>query len=416
MSISIPKYFLATAAALALSSCAPREQAAGKPADPPMVTVATAPASLRPMADHLVVSSELVPFQEIDVYAKVAGFVKELNVDYGSRVHKGQVLAVLEIPELEAQLQEDNAAIKAQGDEVTRAGHEVSRVKAQQNVYRLQYERLAGVAKAQPGLVAQQEVDDAEGKKLAADSQVEAVQGAYEAAQSQLVAAKAKLTRDQAMYDYSKVTAPFDGVVTQRFANYGALMQAGTSTTQSMPLVRLSQENLYRLVIPVPESYVKYIRIGDPVDVRVPSLNTTVKGKVARFSVEVNMDTRTMHTEVDVPNPGGKLIPGTYAEADLTLNQRGEVLTVPIQAIDRSGDSAGVMVVQNDNTVARRPVTLGLQAADYVEVAAGLSKGDQVVLSDRGSLKAGQRVSAHPSETLAYEAITHDTAENGGKR
>jgi RND family efflux transporter MFP subunit len=405
------KRSFAAAALLLLSSCGRLHQAAEKAADPPIVTVATAPVALRPLADHLVVSSELVPFQEIDVYAKVAGFVKELDVDYGSRVHKGQVLAVLEIPELEAQLQEDNAAIKAQSDEVTRAGHEVARVKAQQNVFRLQYERLSGVAKSQPGLVAQQEVDDAEGKKLAADSQVEATQGAYEAAQSQLAAAKAKLARDQAMYDYSKVTAPFDGVVTQRYANFGALMQAGTSTTQSMPLVRLSQENLYRLVIPVPESYVKYIRINDPVEVRVPSLNTTVTGKVARFSVEVNMDTRTMHTEVDVPNPGGKLIPGTYAEADLTLNQRGEVLTVPIQAIDRSGDNAGVMVVQSDGTVGRRPVTLGLQTADYVEVAAGLSKGDQVILSDRGSLKPGQRVSAHPSEALAY-----DTPESGGKR
>jgi RND family efflux transporter MFP subunit len=405
------KHSIAAATLLILSSCGRLQPPAEKAADPPAVTVATAPVSLRPMSDHLVVSSELVPFQEIDVYAKVAGFVKELNVDYGSRVHKGQVLAVLEIPELEAQLQEDNAAIKAQGDEVTRAGHEVSRIKAQENVFRLQYERLSGVAKSQPGLVAQQEVDDAEGKKLAADSQVEAAQGAYEAAQSQLVAAQAKLTRDRAMYDYSKVTAPFDGVVTQRYANYGALMQAGTSTTQSMPLVRLSQENLYRLVIPVPETYVKYIRIGDPVQVRVPSLNSTVTGKVARFSVEVNTDTRTMHTEVDVPNPGGKLIPGTYAEADLTLNQRGEVLTVPIQAIDRSGDTAGVMVVQSDGTVARRPVTLGLQTADYVEVARGLAAGDQVILSDRGNLKAGQRVSAHPSETLAY-----DTSENGGPR
>jgi RND family efflux transporter MFP subunit len=406
----IPKYFVAAAAVLALSSCGQKQEAAEKPPDPPIVTVSTTPASLRPMADHLVVSSELVPFQEIDVYAKVAGFVKELNVDYGSRVRKGQVLAVLEIPELEAQLQEDNAAIKAQSDEVSRAGHEIARVKAQQNVFRLQYERLAGVAKSQAGLVAQQEVDDAEGKKLAADSQVEAAQGAYDAAQSQLVAAKAKLMRDQAMYDYSKVTAPFDGVVTQRYANFGALIQAGTSTTQSMPLVRLSQENLYRLVIPVPETYVKFIRVNDPVEVRVPSLGTTVTGKVARFSVDVNMATRTMHTEVDVPNPGGKLIPGTYAEADLTLNQRGSVLTVPIQAIDRSGDNAGVMVVQSDGTVARRPVTLGLQTADYVEVAGGLSAGDQVILSDRGGLRPGQRVSAHPSEALAY-----DTPDNAPK-
>ena len=255
------------------------------------------------MAEHLTVSSELVPFQEIDVYAKEAGYVKTLSVDYGDHVHKDQVMAVLEIPELEALLQEDQATIKARLDEVTRAEHEVTRAKAQHDVYHLQYSRLAGVAKTQPGLVAQQEVDDAQGKDLASESQMEAVQGALDATRSEVDVAKTKLVHDQALFDYAKITAPFDGVITQRYANLGALMQAGTSNTQSTPLVRLSQENLYRLVIPVPESYVKYIRIGDPVEVKVPALEQTVTGKVARFSVDVAMETRTMHTEVDVPNP-----------------------------------------------------------------------------------------------------------------
>ncbi len=213
----------------------------------------TAEVQVRPMAEHLTVSSELVPFQEIDVYAKEAGYVKQLNVDYGSHVHAGEVMAVLEIPELEAQLQQDQAVIKARTDEVARARDEVSRAKAQSDVYDLQYQRLAGVAKTKAGLVAQQEVDDAQGKDLAAQSNLEAVKGTLEAAQSEVAVARAKLVHDQALYDYAKITAPFDGVVTQRYANLGALMQAGTSSIQSTPLVRLSQENLYRLVIPVPE-------------------------------------------------------------------------------------------------------------------------------------------------------------------
>ena len=206
--------------------------------------------------------------------------------------------------------------------------------------------------------MAQQEVDDAQSRDLASDSNMDAAQGALEAAQSEVTEAKAKLIHDQALYDYSKITAPFDGVVTQRFANLGALMQAGTSSTQATPLVRLSQENLYRLVIPVPETYVGLIRINDPVEVKVPALNTTVLGKVARTSIDVNSDTRTMHTEVDVPNPNGKLVPGLYAEANLTLNQRGSVAAVPIQAIDREGDDTSVMILQNDMTVERRPITL----------------------------------------------------------
>ena len=125
------------------------------------------------------------------------------------------------------------------------------------------------------------------------------------------------------LFDYSKITAPFAGVVTQRFANLGTLMQAGTSSsTQAMPLVRLSEDDLFRLVIPVPESYVQYIHLGDPVSVNVPSLNRTFPGKVARFSVDVREDTRTMHTEVDVLNPDRVLLPGLYAEATSRWNRK----------------------------------------------------------------------------------------------
>ncbi len=210
-------------------------------------------------------------------------------------------------------------------------------------------------------------------KDLAAESQVAAAQGAYEAAQSQLAVAKAKLAHDQALFDYSRITAPFDGVVTQRYANLGALMQAGTSTTQSTPLVRLSEEDMYRLVIPVPESDVKYIRVGDPVEVRVPSLDKTVQGKVARFSVDVNGSTRTMHTEVDVPNTDNRLVPGDYAEAVLTLDQIGNALTVPMQAIDHEATGTSVYVVGPDDRIEDRQITLGMQTPNYAEVISRLA-------------------------------------------
>jgi RND family efflux transporter MFP subunit len=310
---------------------------------------------------------------------------------------------VLEVPELQAQLDEDEAAIHAQSDQVTRLQSEIARAKAQHTMVHLQYERLAGVAKAQPGLVAQQEVDDAQSKDLAAESQVDAAQGAYQAAQSQLGVTKAKLAHDQALFDYSKITAPFDGVVTQRYANLGALMQAGTTSTQATPLVRLSDENLYRLVIPVPESDVKYIHIGDPVEIRVPSADKTVQGKVARFSVDVSGATRTMHTEVDIPNVNGKLVPGTYAEADITLSHNPTALVVPLQAVDHQGDKTSVMLVGPDNHIQIRPVTLGIQMPDFVEVTSGLADGQQVVISDRGGLKAGQAVKSKPLQSVSYE-------------
>jgi RND family efflux transporter MFP subunit len=352
---------------------------------------------------EITLSSELVPFQEIDVYAKESGYVKKLTVDYGSRVKAGQVMAVLEIPELEAQLQEDDAEIKNANNQITRAQHELSRYQAQYKALHLQYTRLNGVFESQPGIVAQQEVDDAQGKDLAASSQVDAGQAALEAAQSQLGVAKAKLSHDQSLYDYAKITAPFPGIVTERYANLGTLMQAGTgSSTQAIPLVKLSEDDLFRLVIPVPEAYVQYIRVGDPVNVRVPSLNRSFPGKVARFSVDVRSDTRTMHTEVDVPNPQRVLVPGLYADAELELDQTANVPTVPVQAISHAGDKTSVMVVNSDGVLEHRLVQVGMETSTDAQIVSGLNEGEQVVVSDRGGLKAGQKVRAQSVAMMEY--------------
>jgi RND family efflux transporter MFP subunit len=327
------------------------------------------------------------------VYAKESGYVRQLNVDYGSRVTKGQLLAVLEIPELQAQLDQDKAAITNMEDQVTHAEHDLGRAEAQHRVVHLQFGRLNTVSQAKPGLVAQQEVDDAQGKDLAAEAQVEAAKSTLESSKSQLAVSKARLVHDQALYDYSHITAPFGGVITQRFANLGTLVQAGTaSSTQAMPLVRLSQDDLFRLVIPVPESYVRYIRIGDPVAVRVPSLDRSFPGKVARSSLDVNEETRTMHTEVDVPNLNRVLVPGMYAEATLALERHADALAVPLQAIDHQGDATSVLVVGAGQKIERRTVKLGIQNAGYAEVLSGVADGEQVVVSDRSALKPGEIV------------------------
>ena len=369
-----------------------------------ITTVGVAPVTRKPMMRQVTVSSELVPFQEIDVYAKESGYVKDLLVDYGARVQKGQLMAVLEIPELEMQLQQDAAGIASASERVTHAQHELDRLEAQHRVGHLQSERLSGVAKTRPGLVAQQEIDDAQGRDLALEAQVEAGKSAYQTAKSQLDEAKAKLDRDKVMFDYARITAPFAGVVTQRYANLGTLMQAGTnSSTQAMPLVRLSQDDLFRLVIPVPESYVKYVHIGDPVQVHVPSLNKVVPGKVARFSVDVTADTRTMHTEVDVLNPSHILMPGMYAEATLTLEHKNSTLVVPLQAVNQAGNQATIFLVDPDKVLQQRKISLGLQTANDAEVLSGLNEGDGVVVSDRSGLKAGLHVKPQQVEVLQYQ-------------
>jgi RND family efflux transporter MFP subunit len=384
-----------------LPSCAKVRATADSPA---AVTVGVTPVTRKSLQRQITLSSELVPFQEIDVYAKESGFVKRLYVDYGSRVQAGQLMATLEIPELEAQMQEDQATIKNAENEVSRAENQLKRYRAQYAVLHLEYTRLHGVFESQPGLVAQQEVDDAQGKDLAAASQVDAGESSLEAARSQLLVSKARLIHDQVLFAYSRITAPFAGVVTQRTANLGTLMQAGTSSsTQAMPLVKLSQDDLFRLVIPVPESSVRYIRIGDPVEVRVPALNRAFPGKVARFSLDVREDTRTMHTEVDVPNLDRLLMPGMYAETTLTLEAKQNILAVPMEAVNHEGEQTTVYLVSPGGKVEDRPITLGLETSTDAEIISGLAEGDAVIVSDRSGLKVGEEVRPQVVQMLQYK-------------
>lgn len=385
-------------AAASLVSCAPgKASAKQQPASATVPEVGVVKTVRKTLSRQLTVSSELVPFYQIDVYAKESGFVKELNVDFGTHVKQGQIMAVLEIPELKLQLDEDQAAIKDAMGQVARAQNELGRVEAQEKVAHLEYTRLAEVAKTREGLVAQQEVDDREGTDLAAQAQVEASKSNLESAQGQLIRAQAKLRHDQAIYDYSRITAPFTGVVTQLDANLGTLMQSGVnSSTQAMPLVQLSEDDKFRLVIPVSESWVRYIKIGDPVEVRVPSLDRTFPGKVARFSVEVKYDTRTMHTEVDVPNPRRILVPGVYAEATLTLDQQPHVLAVPQEAVNIEGDKRSVWVVDSLHKVEERAVTTGIETPHDVEIISGLKEGEMVAVGNRSSLTEGEMVRPKP--------------------
>jgi RND family efflux transporter MFP subunit len=395
--------------AVGLASCGSTGNGSVEASSAQAVTVGVTSVANKSLSRQITLSSELVPFQEIDVYAKESGYVKKLDVDYGTHVKAGQVIATLEIPELQDQLREDEALITSSSDQVNRAEHELKRYQAQYNALHLQYSRLNGVFQNQPGIVAQQEVDDAQGKDLAASSQVDSGEAALQAAKSNLAVGKAKLAHDQTLYDYSKITAPFSGVVTERYANLGALVQAGTaSSTQAMPIVKLSEDELFRLVIPVPESYVRYIRVGDPVNVRVPSLNKTFPGKVARFSVDVKADTRTMHTEVDVPNPQHLLVPGIYAEADLTLEQKDNVPTVPLEAVNHEGDKTTLFVVNHQDQLEDRPVSLGLQTASDAEVLSGVADGEQVVISDRSGLKTGEKVHPQMVSVMQYQ----DKAQN----
>lgn len=347
------------------------------------------------IGDNLEIASELQPFQEVDVYAKVSGYIQKLNVDYGTHVKQGQVLAVLEIPELQQQLQQDEASVRRSEQDLARAHEELNRAQSAYNVAHLTYTRLADVQKSRPELVAQQEIDVAQGKDLEAGANVSSEKDALASAEQGLQVAKATLGKDRAMFDYTRMTAPFDGVVTQIYAYTGALLPAGTASNKSdSGLCRLAQNNLLRLVIPVPERAVPDIRVGETVVVNVSGAGKTFNGKIVRFSDQIDTQTRTMHTEVDVPNPTYELVPGMYASVKIPLHSAANVLTVPIQAVRTAGAGKGsVLVVDTNNKIENRDVALGMQSATQVEITSGLQENETVIFGSQGQYKAGELVS-----------------------
>lgn len=341
---------------------------------------AVVPVTRQNFSNTLDIASEFQPYQEIDVYAKVSGYIKKLDVDYGTHVREGQTMAVLEIPELKQQIEHDKAALaEAHGD--------LDRAKSAYSVAHVTYQRLAAVQKSRPELISQEDIDVAQGKDLEADAGVSAAKQAVLAAQD-------ALAKDQTLYAYADLTAPFTGVVTQMYAYKGALLPAGTSSNiGNSALCHLAQNDVLRLVIPVPERAVTDIRMGENVEVQVSSLNRSFAGKIVRTSDQIDLATRTMHTEVQVNNPAYQIVPGMYATVSLPLHSAENVLAIPLQAVQTSGANQGtVLVVDKSNRIQRRQVTLGLQNATDVEVKSGLSVGDLVIFGDQSQYQPGQVV------------------------
>jgi RND family efflux transporter MFP subunit len=391
-----PTVLLIGAAVLFNGSCSRTAKGEGEAARAPdALTVAVAKATIEDLSRGLVLTAEFKPFQEVDLMAKVAGYVKRINVDVGDRVKEGQVLAILEIPEMADDRARAQAGVDRSQAEVARAKDQLQQSQSAHEIAHLSYTRLAEVAKQKPGLVAQQEIDDARGKDLVAEAQVSGARSNLTAAEEQVHVNSAELQKIKTLFDYTSVTAPFAGVVTKRYADTGSMIQAGTaSSSQAMPLVRLSENSLLRLILPVPESAVPTVHLGQQVDVRVPTLKRSFLGRVARFSEKVSLATRTMDTEVDVPNPSLVLIPGMYAEVDLSLDSRRGVLVVPVPAVDVGSDesSGQVVVVTAGNHIEIRKVQLGLQTSMRVEIRSGLKEGDLVVVGSRSGLQPGQEV------------------------
>jgi len=388
----------------ALFGCDTRE----KPAAAPTALVVTA--TRGSITNTLQVAGQFQAYQEVDLHAKVSGYIRWIGVDIGDRVKLNQRLAVLEVPELDAQLQGAQAQVRHSNAEITRAQNDVKQYESTYVALHAAYQRLSQAASMQPGLVAQQELDDALAKDQAAAAQVNAAKSALDAAVQQAGVSQADNTRVKTLQSYSNILAPFNGVITMRYADTGSLIQAGTSSaTQSMPVVRVAQSDLLRLRMPVPESDVPYIMQGGSVLIHVDANGRTFTGHIVRFTRALDSSTRTMLAEVDVPNQDLSLSPGMYAETTLQLQQHDNTLSVPSQAVVQNGTSTYVLVVDAKNKIIRQDVTLGIQAADRIEILTGLSPDQRVILSGQSNYQVGQIV--RPVITVP---LTAKDAEQGG--
>jgi RND family efflux transporter MFP subunit len=363
------------------------------------------------IAHTLSLAGQFQPYQVVDVHPKVTGFMMKINVDIGDRVHKGETLAVLEVPELNAQLKGTGFEMQGAKDDLVGAQHEIQRAEATHTALHLDYQRLLEASKAQPGLIAQQELDDAQSKDLSSEAQVDAAKAAAAAAQQHAEVAHADNDRVQALKNYTNVVAPLDGVIVWRYADTGALIQSGTnSNEQDIPIVRLSQSGLLRLRMPIPENDVQYVHVGDPMQVRVDAIGRSFTGKIVRFTRDVNFETRTMETEIDVENSDLSISPGMYANAEMQLARVNNVVTIPVEAVVAKGNQQTVYLLDADNRIRVRSVEVGLRGSKLAEIKSGLAPGDRVIIGGQESYIEGEKV----SPILTQEPASDVMREAGG--
>ena len=324
-----------------------------------------------------VLPGELVPYQKIDVFARVTGFVESVRVDRGSMVKKGQILATVSAPEMNAQLAEANAHVVA-----IEAGH--SEAQAKLAAAESTYQRLKDAAKT-PGVVAGNDL-------VLAERGVEASKARARSLEHSIEASKAAVAAIDEIKRYMVVTAEFDGVITARFAHPGSLVGPEGGTDE--PLFRLEQIRRLRLVAPVPEAYASSITKRQRVDFTVPAYpGDRFYGIVARPAFAVDPKTRTMPVELDVNNRSGKLSPGMYAEISWPVRRRNESLFVPLTAIKRTTERIFV-IRASDGFAEWVDVRQGNVSQDQSEVFGDLKAGDRLILYATDEIRPGTRILA----------------------
>jgi len=399
-----------TAAALATACGAkssapqtPNVQPAPSNAAAQTPTVQTVAVVSQELNRQLRLPGELQPFQDVALYAKVQGFVEAINVDRGSAVKEGQLLVRMSVPELATQYGEAEAKVRAAGSQRVEAEARVQGIRAQRLEAEAKlaaddttYQRLKA-ASATPGVVAGNDVDMARHTVEADRARIQLWNENEKAAQAQM---KALAEGEQALREaarsvqnieaYLRITAPFDGVITERNVHKGSL--AGPGAGSAPPMLRIQQVSRLRLIVPVPEIETAGIAPGAKVNFTVPAFpGQAFSGVVARIGRSLDAKTRTMPVELDVANPGGRLAPGMFPEVNWPTRRPHPSLFVPPSAVAVTTERAFVIRIR-DGVTEWVDVKRGATMGDLIEVFGNLDAGDQVALRGTDELRAGTRV------------------------
>ena len=322
----------------------------------------------------------LVAFSEATLYGKVAGYVKSVPVDKGDKVRRGQTLALLEAPEMVKEVDQAEASFHE-------ARASLDRAKAEADLQAATYKRYSEVHAKDPDAISNQELDEYRSRFDVANAEVNL-------AEARVETARANHGRLVALNEYASITAPFSGVVTARYVDPGALIQAATSSTQGQPIVTVQNLDRIRVYVSVPEIDVRFVHIGTPASLATAAYPGRVfKAAVTRFAEALDPSTRTMKTEIDIQNPQHVLRPGMYADVTLEIEKLPNVLVIPDSALAVEGSKKLIWVVR-DGTAHRVEVETGLDDGNQAEIRSGLNAGDEVVLAGKDGLAEGKPVQA----------------------
>ena len=341
------------------------------------------------VAQRLQTNATLAPFEVADLFAKVTGYLSDVRVDIGDHVKAGQVLAVIDLPEMEKQLAEDEAQLSSKQSALETARRQVVHDRANVVLQDVTLQRQAALFK--DGWVAAQMLDQNSANTAIAKADLGVAKANRALAAHQIDLAAATVEKTKTLLAYTQIVAPFDGVVARRLVNRGDLVQPPTGTLMT-PLFTVQRIDTIRVFCDVPENDVPQLHIGDPAVVKPIGFNDKpFIGKVTRSSLSLDPGTRNMRTEIDLPNPEERLYPGMYAEVSLEMNRRPDALTVPAAAVGSDGDGNFVDTI-TDNRVTRLAIKTGLTDNGRIEVTTGLAEPTPVVTTIKGAPPAGTAV------------------------